>query len=324
MRRPSRRTVLATALGAALPAPPAPGAAGRLRVLEREHRARLGVFAWDTGSGARLGYRSGERFAMCSVFKTLAVAAVLRDLGEDVLSRVVHYDEGDVDRAGGAPVTGQPGNLAAGMTVAELCGAAVSYSDNTAANLLLEQLGGPVAVTRLCRSVGDEVTRLDRWEPELNSAEPGRATDTTTPLAIATTYARLTVGHALDATGRRRLTGWLLACTTGGERIRAGLPGDWTVGDKTGTGGYGTANDVAVAWPPSRAPLVVAVLSTHADAAAAADSPLVGKAAAIVADAFEHGDARVRSQPGHSKTPSPQPDFRNETGTVLFRSQPLV
>ncbi|MFF7468534.1 class A beta-lactamase [Streptomyces sp. NPDC008092] len=244
------------------------------------------MFARDTGSGARLGYRSGELFPMCSVFKTVAVAAVLRDLGEGVLDEVVHYDERDVERAGGAPVTGRPENLAAGMTVAQLCGAAVSYSDNTAANLLLEQLGGPVAVTRLCRSLGDGVTRLDRWEPELNSAEPGRVTDTTTPLAIATTYAELTVGHALDGADRRRLTGRLRANTTGGERIRAGLPGDWTVGDKTGTGAYGTANDVAVAWPPGRAPLVVAVLSTHADATAGADSPLVRAAAAIVADAF--------------------------------------
>ncbi|MER6272246.1 class A beta-lactamase [Streptomyces sp900105755] len=287
----SHRTVPASALGAAVTARPAPGTTSRLRALEREHAARLGVFARDTGSGARLGFRSGELFPMCSVFKTVAVAAVLRDLGEDARGRVVHYDESDVERAGGAPVTGKPENLAAGMTVAELCGAAIEYSDNTAANLLLEQLGGPVAVTRLCRSLGDGVTRLDRWEPELNSAEPGRVTDTTSPLAIATTYAKLTVGHALDGTGRRRLTGWLLANTTGGERIRAGLPGDWTVGDKTGTGDYGTANDVAIAWPHGRAPLVVAVLSTHADAAAQADSPLVRDAAAIVADAFGHGGA---------------------------------
>ncbi|MBW8793343.1 MAG: class A beta-lactamase [Streptomyces sp.] len=291
MRNPSRRTVPASALGAAVTTPPTPGATGRLRALERERGARLGVFARDTASGARLGYRSGELFPMRSVHKPLAVAAVLRDLGEDVLGEVVHYDESDVERAGGAPVTGKPENLAAGMTVAELCGASISSSDNTAANLLLEQLGGPVAVTRLCRSLGDGVTRLDRWEPELNSAEPGRVTDTTTPLAIATTYAKLTVGHALNGGDRRRLTGRLLANTTGGERIRAGLPGDWTVGDKTGTGGYGTANDVAIAWPPGRAPLVVAVLSTHADAAAEADSALVRKAAAIVADAFGRGGA---------------------------------
>ncbi|MFF5139736.1 class A beta-lactamase [Streptomyces sp. NPDC013157] len=291
MREPSRRTLPASAPGAAVTTAPAPEATTRLRALEREHGARLGVFARDTGSGTRLGHRSGERFPMCSVHKPLAVAAVLRDLGEDVLGKVVHYDEGDVERAGGGPVTGKPENLAAGMTVAELCGASVSYSDNTAANLLLEQLGGPVAGTRLRRSLGDGVTRLDRWEPELNSAEPGRVTDTTTPLAIATTYARLTVSHALDGADRRRLTGWLLANATGGERIRAGLPGDWTVGDKPGTGGHGTANDVMITWPPGRATLVVAALSPHADAAAEADSPLVREAAAIVADAFGRGSA---------------------------------
>jgi beta-lactamase class A len=169
---------------------------------------------------------------------------------------------------------------------------------------LLEQLGGPVAVTRLCRSLGDTVTRLDRWEPELNSAEPWRVTDITTPLAIGTTYARLAVGRALAGADRRRLTGWLLANTTGGERIRAGLPGDWTVDDKTGTGDYGTANDVAIAWPPGRAPVVVAVLSTHTDATAQADSPLVRKAAAVVADAFTGDAAQARSQPEHSRSSS--------------------
>ncbi|MFG3288586.1 class A beta-lactamase [Streptomyces sp. NPDC048179] len=291
MLNPSRRTVLTAALGTALPAGTAADPVSRLRALEREHRARLGVFARDTGSGARVRYRAGELFPMCSVFKTLAVAAVLRDLDEAVLAEVVHYDESDVERSGGAPVTGKPENLASGMTVAELCGAAISYSDNTAANLLLEQLGGPVAVTRLSRSLGDRVTRLDRWEPELNSAEPGRVTDTTSPSAIGTSYARLVLGGALDDADRRRLTGWLRANTTGGERIRAGLPEDWTVGDKTGTGGYGTANDVAIAWPPGRAPVVVAVLSTHAEATAESDSALVRAAAEVVADVF----TRVRA-----------------------------
>ncbi|MET9084475.1 class A beta-lactamase [Streptomyces sp. NPDC004237] len=291
MPNPSRRAVLTAALGTALPAGTAADPVSGFRALEREHRARLGVFARDTGSGARVRYRAGELFPMCSVFKTLAVAAVLRDLDEDVLAEVVHYDESDVKRSGGAPVTGRPENLASGMTVAELCGAAISYSDNTAANLLLEQLGGPVAVTRLSRSLGDEVTRLDRWEPELNSAEPGRVTDTTSPSAIGTGYARLVLGGALDGADRRRLTGWLRANTTGGERIRAGLPGDWTVGDKTGTGGHGTANDVAIAWPPGRAPVVVAVLSTHAEATAESDSALVRAAAEVVADVFTRGRA---------------------------------
>ncbi|MEU2617971.1 class A beta-lactamase [Streptomyces sp. NPDC007157] len=291
MQQPSRRVVLTAALGTALPARTAPKTTGGFRALERAHGARLGVFAWDTGSGARVRHRCGELFPMCSTFKTLAVSAVLRDLDEEVLGEVVHYDRSDVEKSGGAPITGKPENLAAGMTVAELCAAAVSYSDNTAANLLLEQLGGPVAVTRLCRSIGDRVTRLDRWEPELNSAEPGRVTDTTTPEAIGTSYARLVVGNALDGADRRRLTGWLLANTTGGERIRAGLPAEWTVGDKTGTGAYGTANDVAIAWPPGRAPVVVAVLSTHTDPAAQADSALVKEAAAVVAEVLTRGDS---------------------------------
>ncbi|MEU9386533.1 class A beta-lactamase [Streptomyces sp. NPDC048279] len=284
MQQLSRRVVLTAALGTALPARTAPDTADGFRALERAHGARLGVFAWDTGSGARVRHRSGELFPMCSAFKTLAVSAVLRDLEESVLGETVHYDQSDIDRAGGAPVTGRPENLAAGMTVARLCDAAITYSDNTAANLLLERLGGPVAVTRLCRSIGDRVTRLDRWEPELNSAEPGRVTDTTSPEAIGTSYAKLAVGNALDRVDRRRLTGWLLANTTGGERIRAGLPAHWTVGDKTGTGAYGTANDVAIAWPPGRAPVVVAVLSTHTDPAAQADSALVKEAAAMVVD----------------------------------------
>ncbi|MEV7320480.1 class A beta-lactamase [Streptomyces sp. NPDC093970] len=291
MQQLSRRVVMTAALGTALPTGAAPDTTGGFRALERAHGARLGVFAWDTGSGTRVRYRAGELFPMCSTFKTLAVAAVLRDLDEDALDVVVHYDQGDIDRSGGAPVTGRPENLAAGMTVAGLCEAAITYSDNTAANLLLERLGGPVAVTRLCRSIGDRVTRLDRWEPELNSAEPGRVTDTTTPLAIGTDYVKLAVGDALARADRRRLTGWLLANTTGGERIRAGLPARWTVGDKTGTGSYGTADDVAIAWPPGRPPVVVAVLSTHTDPAAQADSALVKEAAAVVADVLTRGDS---------------------------------
>ncbi|WSQ56048.1 class A beta-lactamase [Streptomyces sp. NBC_01217] len=260
----------------------------QLRHLERLHAARLGVFAWNTVTGRTVLHRGDERFPMCSTFKTLAVGAVLRDLDHDgtFLSKVIHYTEKDIERSGGAPVTGRPENLAQGMTVEALCGAAVSQSDNTAANLLLEELGGPTSVTRFCRSVGDSVTRLDRWEPELNSAEPGRVTDTTTPRAIGRTYARLASGHVLEPEDRNRLTGWLLAGTTGDKRLRAGLPDGWTVGDKTGTGSYGTANDVAIAWPPCQGPIVMAVLSTKHDVDAAADDPLIADAAVILAAAL--------------------------------------
>ncbi|MEB8343400.1 class A beta-lactamase [Streptomyces endophyticus] len=261
---------------------------GRFAALERKHGARLGVFAHDISTGRTVRYRADERFPMCSTFKTLAVAAVLRDLDKDgeFLARRVHYTQADIDRAGGAPVTGKPENLAQGMTVSELCGAAISYSDNTAANLLMKYLGGPTAVTRFVRSTGDRTTRLDRWEPELNSAEPGRVTDTSTPRAIGTTYARLVLGGALAPADRDRLTRWLLANTTSGERFRAALPADWVLGDKTGTGRYGTANDVGIAWTPDGAPVILSVLSTKPDTDkdTEGDSPLVKRAAELIVE----------------------------------------
>ncbi|MFZ3558347.1 class A beta-lactamase [Streptomyces sp. BH055] len=292
----TRRAILATAtaVGATALAGSATAQAetrtgpadGRFAALEHRHGARLGVFAHDIGTGRTVRYRADERFPMCSTFKTLAVAAVLRDLDKngEFLARRVHYTQADIDRAGGAPVTGEPENLAHGMTVAELCGAAISYSDNTAANLLMERLGGPTAVTRFVRSTGDRTTRLDRWEPELNSAEPGRITDTSTPRAIGTTYACLVLGDALAPADRDRLTKWLLANTTSGERFRAALPADWLLGDKTGTGRYGTANDVGIAWTPDGAPVILSVLSTKPDEAAEGDSPLVKRAAELIVE----------------------------------------
>ncbi|MET8752278.1 class A beta-lactamase [Streptomyces sp. NPDC004667] len=301
--RPTRRAVLTATAGAvvagiplggsaASPASSAPPAKGdvlrELRALEREHSARLGVYARDTATGRTVLHRAEERFPMCSAFKTLAVAAVLRDLDRDgeFLAKRLFYTDREVKDSGFGPVTGLPENLAAGMTVERLCAAAVCQSDNAAANLLLRELGGPEAVTRFCRSVGDRTTRLDRWEPELNSAEPGRTTDTTTAGAIGRTYEALVLGDALAARDRERLTGWLLANTTSTERFRRGLPADWTLGDKTGGGSYGTNNDVGVAWPPHRPPVVMAVLTTHDRPDAVADNPLVAKAAALLAAAL--------------------------------------
>ncbi|MFG2475763.1 class A beta-lactamase [Streptomyces fagopyri] len=293
---PGRRGVLAgvaaTALTVVVPAGgrafargTREGIAGRLRALERAHSARLGVFAGDMVTGRTVLYRADELFPMCSTFKTVAVAAVLRDLDRcgEYLARPIRYTEKDVTESGYAPITGLPENVAGGMTVSDLCAAAIDHSDNTAANLLLRELGGPGAVTRFCRSVGDEVTRLDRWEPELNSAEPGRVTDTSSPRAIGRTYARLALGDALEAGDRDRLTGWLLANTTGAARLRGGLPRNWTVADKTGTGDHGTTNDIGVTWPPGRGPIVMAVLSTRHDSAAPADEPLVADTAALLA-----------------------------------------
>ncbi|WTX20078.1 class A beta-lactamase [Streptomyces sp. NBC_00005] len=258
----------------------------RLRELEQQHGARLGVLAHNVRTKQTVAHRADERFPICSVFKTLTAGAVLRDLDRhgEVLARRIHYTREDL--VDGAPITGTEEHLANGMTVAELCDAAIRYSDNSAANFLLRELGGPTAITRFARSLGDPVTRLDRWEPDLNSAEPGRVTDTTSPRAIGRTYARLVVGQALNRPDRELLTHWLLNNTTGDKRIRAGVPRTWTVGDKTGSGSYGTTNDVGVAWTAAGAPVVLAVLSTKPEQDAAWDDALIAGAAAVVADAL--------------------------------------
>ncbi|GAA2262968.1 class A beta-lactamase BOR-1 [Kitasatospora cystarginea] len=298
--RPVRRKFLAVGAAAALTAVvstgggaeaaprDADGIAGRLRELELEHAARLGVFARNEATGETVEYRADERFPICSVWKPLAAAALLRDFAQsgDHLARRIRYTEKDVTDSGYAPVTGRPEHLADGMTVADLCAAAISYSDNAVGNLLLRELGGPTAITRFCRTVGDTTTRLDRWEPELDSAEPWRVEDTTSPRAIGRTYASLTLGDALAARSRDRLTGWLLANTTGGQRLRAGLPADWALADKTGAGKYGTNNDVGIAWPQDRAPILLCVLTTRHVADAPADDLLVAKAAELLAGAL--------------------------------------
>ncbi|MFG2840758.1 class A beta-lactamase [Streptomyces zaomyceticus] len=294
---PSRRTALGLGAGAALAVALTPGGSAsaatpggerlvaRFRELEARHSARLGVFAHDVRAGRSVAYRADERFPMCSVFKTLAVAAVLRDLDHDgtFLSRRIRYTAADVARAGWSPVTEDAENIAHGMTVAELCDATLRYSDNTAANLLLRELGGPTAVTRFARSVGDRTTRLDRWEPELNSAEPWRRTDTTTPRAIGRTYGRLVLGDALPRRDRERLTAWMLGNTTSVERFRKGLPADWLLADKTGGGRYGGNNDAGITWPPDGGPILLAVMTTRFVEDAAPVDELVAEAAALVA-----------------------------------------
>jgi beta-lactamase class A len=263
----------------------ADGLRGRLRRLEREHDARIGAYGHNLRTGVTAAYRADELFPMCSVFKTLAAAAVLRAFGssERALARTVRYTQADIDKAGYSPVTSAPGNLADGMTIGALCGAALSHSDNTAANLLLAEVDGPAAVTRLCRTLGDPVTRLDRWESELNSAEPWRREDTTSPRAIADTYRRLLLGPALDHRGRALVGTWLRQNTTNRDTFRAGLPADWVLADKTGSGGYGTRNDVGVVWTSTGTPIALAVLTTHTDAAARPDNALVAATAAHLA-----------------------------------------
>lgn len=248
------------------PAPVRPTTAApdtsRFRALERRHKARLGVYALETGTGATVAYRADERFALCSTFKTLAAAAVLHRNPLGHLDERVTYTRADVDSI--SPIT--QNHIATGMTIRELCDAAIRYSDGTAGNLLVRDIGGPARLTAYLRELGDTVSRMDNYEPELNRDRPKDPSDTTSPRAIATDHQRLVLGDALTPDKRALLKGWLMRNTTGAgaRRIRAGLPKGWTVADKTGTGDYGRANDVAIVWPPNAAPLVVAVMSDRA------------------------------------------------------------
>jgi beta-lactamase class A len=232
------------------------GPVDRLAALERRHGGRLGVAILDVDSGRRINHRGEQRFPMCSTFKLLAAALVLArvDRGDERLDRRVVF--GKEALVTYSPVTGKHVG-APGMTMAELCDAAVTLSDNTAGNLLLASFGGPAGLTAFVRTLGDRMTRLDRIEPELNEAIPGDPRDTTTPASMLSDLRALLLGDALSAASRAQLTAWLVASTTGGQRLRAGVPGDWRAGDKTGTGGRGVANDVAIFWPPGRGPLLV-------------------------------------------------------------------
>jgi beta-lactamase class A len=229
-----------------------------LRAIEASVGGRVGVFALDTGSGRALAHRADERFAMCSTFKWALAAAVLArvDRGELTLTHRLAY--GADDLIGHAPVAREHVGEGA-MTVETATRAAVTVSDNTAANLLLAQVDGPSGLTAFIRQAGDDVTRLDRTEPSLNANAPGDPRDTTSPRAMVVLMKAVLCGDLLKPTSRQRLADWLVACETGKKRLRAGLPPDWVVGDKTGTGEHMAVNDLAIAIPPARAPVLVAV-----------------------------------------------------------------
>lgn len=258
--------------GAAAPdatAPPAPSApvgpstpserALDLSALEAELDVRIGVYALDTGSGQVLVHRADERFAYASTFKVLAAAAVLAEADDAELDTLLRYGPDDLEEY--APVV--EANLGRGLTLREAAAAATTPSDNTAANLLLERLGGPTGFGDRLRAVGDDVTLPARTEPALNTAVPGDDRDTSTPRQLATTLRTYLLGNVLGAEGRDEVEGWMRTSTTGTALIRAGVPPDWVVAGKSGSGAYGTRNDIAVVRPPGRDPLVLAVLTSR-------------------------------------------------------------
>jgi beta-lactamase class A len=235
--------------------------AAALARLERHNGGRLGVSVLDTASAEHAGYRADERFAMCSTFKFLLAAAVLQRVDRDQenpqrlvsipSAPLIAHSPLSAPHAGGA------------MSVAQLCQAILIQSDNTAANLLLESIGGPAGLTNFARSLGDTVTRLDRWELELNEALAGDVRDTTSPDAMTSDLKAILLGDVLSSGSRNQLTEWMVANQTGLDRLRANLPPAWRVADKTGNNSEHTSNDIAVIWPAGKPPLIVCAYITQ-------------------------------------------------------------
>ncbi len=251
--------------------------------IEAKIGGRVGVFAVDTGSGKVLVHRPDERFAMCSTFKWVLAATVLAHVERNLLSLSGRVLYGQADLLAYAPVTSK--HVTEGfMTVSDLTRAAIVVSDNTAANLLLSKLGGPSVVTEFARSCGDAVTRLDRNEPTLNDNEAGDLRDTTSPRAMATLMSNVLCGNRLSSTSCDLLLQWLRDCETGYYRLRAKLPKDWLVGDKTGTGEHGAVNDVAITIPPGRSPILIAAFLSEGRA----DRPALVAAHASISRLVAH------------------------------------
>lgn len=250
--------------------------------LEQRFDVRLGVFAVDTGSERTVTHRAEERFAYASTYKALAAAAVLNRTSGPKLDMPVNYTAEDLVPY--SPVTEE--RLGTRLTLGEAAEAAVRRSDNTAGNLLFEALGGPAGFDNDLAALGDDVTQADRTEPTLNDTAPGDLRDTSTPRALATTLRAYAVDDALNPDDRSLLLHWMTGNPTGDTLIRAGVPRDWTVADKSGAAGYGTRNDIAVVQPPSAAPIVLAVLSTRNEPDAEYDDAVVAAAAQLATDAL--------------------------------------
>ncbi|MEI7055267.1 class A beta-lactamase [Nocardioides sp. CCNWLW239] len=286
----SRRAVLGGAAAAAAVAGTVTVAGGSMAyaadspsiaALQQKHQRHLGVWAKNLRTGRTVEHRAEERFPMLSTFKTLLAAQILRDLPARTLRQRLTWDAGDV--VVNSPITSL--TTRNGLTVAQLCEATITRSDNTAANVLMRLVGGPAGVTAFARSLGDEVTRLDRWEPDLNSAIPGDPRDTTTPRAIAQDYTKLLLGNTLARTDRDQLITWMLANQSTVTRFGAGVPAAWRLADKTGGGDHASRNDVGVTWTPAGAPIVIAALTRSDDPTAVPlDKPLEDIAAVVCAE----------------------------------------
>jgi beta-lactamase class A len=260
------------------------GTSAAISALETQFHANLGLYALDTGTGRTVAYDADDRFAFCSTLKAFAASVLLQRDTDQQLNQVIHYTKADL--LSYAPITEQ--HVSTGMTLNAIMAAAIEYSDNTAANLMLQQIGGPAALQAALRGEGDSTTNVDRTEPTLNTATPGDTRDTTTPRAWVTDLRTFVLGDALSASHRAQLVAWLQANTTGGPYIRAAVPAGWKVGDKTGNGDYGARNDIAVIWPPDNAaPIVLAVLTNRgSDENATSNDALIADASKVALQAL--------------------------------------
>ncbi|MEV6905788.1 class A beta-lactamase [Amycolatopsis sp. NPDC051071] len=249
--------------------------------LEQSFSARLGVYAVDTATGREVAFRADERFAYASTHKAFSAGAVLKQTAIGDLDRTVTYTPKDL--VADSPVTEK--HVATGMPLRAVIDATLRYSDNTGGNLLFRELGGPAGLASALRAIGDTTTHVDRIEPALNDTAPGDLRDTSTARTLTVDLRAFALGDALPEDKRKILVDIMRANTTGDETIRAGVPG-WPVADKTGTAGYGTRNDIAVIWPPDRAPIVLSVLTDRKDKDAKIDNKLLAQATAVAVKAL--------------------------------------
>lgn len=250
--------------------------------LESDYSVKLGVYAFDTETNKEVVYRADDRFTYCSTHKALIAGAVLKQDSLEQLKQVVKYTNKDI--LSYAPITKD--NVDKGMTIEEICNAAIRFSDNTAGNLLFDHIGGPNGFKSALNQLGDNVTQPARIEPDLNEAIPGDIRDTSTPRQLAIDLQAYTIGNILTDDKKKILIDWMTGNATGNKLIRAGAPKDWVVADKSGSGSYGTRNDIALVMPPNKKPIIIAILSTHDTKEAKYDDKVIAQAAKIVFDSL--------------------------------------
>jgi beta-lactamase class A len=257
-----------------------------VQAIEARIGGRIGVSIYDTRTDRSWEYRADDRFPLSSTFKPFACAAVLSRVenGDERLHRVLEITKNDL--VSYSPATEKRASTV-GMTIAELCEATITLSDNTAGNLILRSLNGPSGFTNYMRSIGDRVTRLDRWETNLNEAAPGDLRDTTTPNAAAESLKTLLVGDALSESSREQLTTWMENDKVADALFRSALPADWRIADKTGAGGHGARSIIAVMWPPTGTPIIAAVYMTENEATFADRNAAIAEIGAAIVNAAQ-------------------------------------